>query len=310
MKLIRVILSATVIAGTLVHCRAANEVLSVAVFNFEASDDVARDLGPKVAALLTAQLSLEPQLIMVERAELEKALGEQEMGLSGTISPDAAAKVGHLIGAKILVTGRVMKVEKELILVAKVIGTETSRVYGEMAKANSLFPITDLAADLAKKIVATIIQRSGTLVPKVRSREDRVETIKKRLKPGQLAAVEVRIRERHYGGPTIDPAAETEISLILQQCGFTLVDEKSVQKADFEILGEAFSDFAMRKGNLVSCKARVEVKLRSKADGKLLAADRETTVAVNLSEQIAGKAALAEAGAELAERLLPKLAAR
>ncbi len=303
-------LSATVIAGTLVHCRAANEFLSVAVFNFEAGDEVARDLGPKVAALLSAQLSLEPQLIMVERAELEKVLGEQEMGLSGTISPEAAAKVGHLSGAKVLVTGRVMKVEKELILVAKVIGTETSRVYGEMAKANSLSPITDLAADLAKKIVATIIQRSGTLVPKVRSREDRVETIKKRLKPGQLAAVEVRIRERHYGGPTIDPAAETEISVILQQCGFTLVDEKSVQKADFEILGEAFSEFALRKGNLVSCKARVEVKLRSKADGKLLAADRETAVAVNLSEQIAAKAALAEAGAELAERLLPKLAAR
>jgi len=310
MKLIRVILSTSVIACTLCHCRAANEILSVAVFNFDASDDVARDLGPKVAALLTAQLSLEPQLLMVERAELEKVLGEQEMGLSGTISPDTAAKVGHLIGAKVLVTGRVIKVEKELILVAKVIGTETSRVYGEMAKANNFSPITDLAADLAKKIVTTIIQRSATLVPKVKSREDRVETIKKRLKPGKLAAIEVKIRERHYGGPTIDPAAETEISVILQQCGFTLVDEKSVQRADFEILGEAFSDFAMRKGNLVSCKARVEVKLRSKADGKLLAADRETAVAVNLSEQIAGKAALAEAGAELAERLLPKLAAR
>ena len=49
---------------------------------------------------------------MVERAELEKILGEQELGLSGTVSADTAAKVGNLTGAKVLVTGRVFKLHK------------------------------------------------------------------------------------------------------------------------------------------------------------------------------------------------------
>src|ERR1051325_3566636 len=110
-------------------CQAAQDVLSVAVFDFESKDEAVRDLGPKVATLLNANLSAEPQIMTVERAELEKVLGEQELGLSGIVSPDAVAKVGHLTGAKVLVTGRVFKADKELVLVAKIIGTETSRVY-------------------------------------------------------------------------------------------------------------------------------------------------------------------------------------
>src|SRR5436190_7219570 len=131
---------------------AAQELLTLAVFDFESRDETIRDLGPKVSALLNANLSAEPQIITVERAELEKVLGEQELGLSGTVSPDTAAKLGHLTGAKVLVTGRVFKADKELILVAKIIGTETSRVYGELVKGGLATPITDLSSDLSKKI--------------------------------------------------------------------------------------------------------------------------------------------------------------
>ena len=112
-------------------------VLTVAVFDFESKDEATHDLGPKVASLISAQLSASPNLITVERAELEKALGEQELGLSGTVDPATAAKVGHLTGAKVLVTGRVFNVGDETMIVAKVIGTETSRVYGEVVRAPS-----------------------------------------------------------------------------------------------------------------------------------------------------------------------------
>jgi hypothetical protein len=98
---------------------AANNVLTVAVFDFESKDEAVRDLGPKVATLLNANLSASPSVITVERQELEKALGEQELGLSGTVSADTAAKVGQLTGAKVLVTGRVFKVENQTLIVAK-----------------------------------------------------------------------------------------------------------------------------------------------------------------------------------------------
>jgi hypothetical protein len=280
--------------------------LTVAVFDFESRDEAVRDLGPKVATLLNASLSAEPQIITVERAELEKVLGEQELGNSGTISPASAAKVGHLTGAKVLVTGRVFRADKELVLVAKIIGTETSRVYGELVKGQSATPITDLASDLAKRISATVNQKADTLTVKVESREDRITRIKKLVRQQKLPTLSVKIGERHFGQPVIDPAAETELGLILKECGFNLVSDKSKEQADVEIVGEAFSAYGMRKGNLISCKARIEVKARRRT-GDILAIDRQTSVAVDIAEQTAAKTALQNAAQELAERIVPNL---
>ena len=300
------ILASLLFAGALARA-ATNDVLTVAVFDFESKGEAVRDLGPKVATLINANLSAEPRIITVERAELEKILGEQELGLSGTVSPDTAAKVGNLTGAKVLVTGRVFKAEEELIIVAKVIGTETSRVYGELVKGGANASISDLSAELAKKIAATVNQRGETLVAKVETRDERVEKIKKQIKSDKLPTVSVKIGERHFGQPVIDPAAETELGRILQECGFKLVDDHSTNAPEVEITGDAFSAFGLRKGNLISCKARVEIKVRSK-NGDVLAVDRQTSVAVDITEQTAAKTALQNAAAELAERLLPKLA--
>jgi len=307
----RSLLSLVLATGSLVptahSAPASDQPLTLAIFDFESRDEAVRGLGPKVATLLNANLSTEPQIITVERAELQKALGEQELGLSGTVSPDTAATVGHLTGAKVLVTGRVFKADKELVIVAKIIGTETSRVYGALVQGTGAAPITDLSGSLAKKIAATVSEKSDTLVAKAESREDRIARIKKSLKQGKLPAVSVKIGERHFGQPVIDPAAETELGLILKECGFTLVDDKSSQKADIEISGDAFSAFGMRKGNLISCKARIEVKARQRT-GEILAVDRQTTVAADIAEQTAAKTALQQGAVELAERLVPRLA--
>ncbi|MDB6053406.1 MAG: hypothetical protein JWN25_929 [Verrucomicrobiales bacterium] len=282
------------------------QILPTAILDFESKEEGMRDLGPKVSTLLNALLSADPNLIMVKRAELEKLMGEQELGLSGTVSPETAAKVGHLTGAKVLVTGRVFKVNKETFIVAKVIGTETSRVYGEMVKGAGSSSVSDLSGELAKKIAATIGQKGETLVAKIETRPERIERIKKTLKADNLPSVSVKIPEVHHGPQITDPAAETEFGLILKECGFKLVDEKSAEKADFEITGEAFSAFALRKGNLISCKARIEIKVH-KSNGDIAAVDRQTSVAVDITEPTAAKTALQNAAAELAERVIAKL---
>jgi hypothetical protein len=290
------------------RARAAGpDFISVAVLDFESKDESVRDLGPKVATLVSAHLSAVPELVTVERAELEKILSEQELGLSGAVSVDTAAKVGHLTGAKVLVTGRVFRVDRQMIIVAKVMGTETSRVFGEIVKGNASTPITELSEDLAKKISATVTQKAETLVAKVETREEVVARIKKQLKKENLPKVAVKISERHFGQPVIDPAAETELGKVLQECGFTVVDDSSKEKADVEISGEAFSAYGMRKGNLISCRSRIEIKAR-KTGGDILSVDRESSVAVDIAEQTASKTALQNAAIALAERLLPKIA--
>ncbi len=288
--------------------RAEQNPWTVAIFDFETKEEAIKNLGPKIANLLNAQLSADPKLILVERAELDKAMGEQEMGISGTVSTETAAKIGHLTGAKILITGKAFKVDNDLMIVAKVIGSETSRLYGEIVKAPATGAIDELTAKLAEKISATISGKADTLVAKVLTREDRVEALKQILKDSKRPTVSVKIPEQHFGAHAVDPAAQTELSLILQQLGFTLVDEKSTQKADVEITGEAFSAFGLRRGSLISCKARVELKAQNKKDGAILLVDRETSVSVDIAEQIAAKTALQNGAAELASRLIPKIA--
>ena len=110
---------------------------------------------------------------------------------------------------------------------------------------------------------------------------------------------------------TIDPAAETEVTLFCKESGFTVIDPKEGRKKDADILiqGKAFSKHTVQHGNLISVKARMEVKAIDHATGKIVAVDRQTTVAVDLTEQIAAKNAFQEARAEIAERMLPKTVA-
>jgi hypothetical protein len=307
MKSIRLFLCLAFLTSTARLLAGETLGLTVAVFDFESREEAVRDMGAKFSALLNAHLSLYPGLILVERAELEKTLGEQELGLSGTVSGETAAKLGHLTGAKVLVTGKLFKAERELMAVAKVIGTETSRVYGEMAKGPFGNSLDELAAQLAQKIAVTATHRAETLLARVPTREERVEAMKQALKEAPRPVVSIRIPELHFGSPVNDPAAQTELSLILQEAGFTLVDDKSAKKPEIEITGEAFSAFGMRRGNLVSCKARIELKAQARADGKIIAIERETSVAVDLAEHTAAKTALQNAAAELAVRLAPKL---
>ncbi|HEY3860302.1 MAG TPA: CsgG/HfaB family protein [Verrucomicrobiae bacterium] len=307
MKLILSCAAAALMAFPAINAMAADEPLTVAVFDFESRDEAVRGLGPKVADLLNANLSAEPQIITVERAELEKVLGEQELGLSGAVSSENAAKVGQLTGAKVLVTGRIFTASDEIIVVAKIIGTETSRVYGEIVKGPVHRSLTGLAEELEKKVAADVAQKASTLVAKVESREDRIEKLKKELGVKKRPAVSVRIAEQHFGQHVIDPAAQTEFGHILQECGFPLKDETSTNSADIEISGEAISEYGMRKGNLQSCRSRIEIKARDRATGNLIAVDRQTSVAVDVAEHIAAKTALENGAMELAMRVLPKL---
>lgn len=283
--------------------------LPTAVFDFQAADRSLEKKGAEVGVLLNALLSTNPEVFLVERQEVEKILGEQEFGLSGTVSPESAAKVGALVGAKVLVTGRVFESGGKGYLVAKVIGTETGRVFGEMATTPSLDTLEAPVAQLAEKIAATLAKQSSALVAKVESPEARIERLKKLVSGKKLPAVLVTIPEQHLARPVIDPAAQTELLKTLQEVGFeTVTADKTASRTDIvTITGEAFSEFGMRRGNLVSCRARIEVTVKD-ASGKLLASDRQMDVAVDIAEHIAGKKALESAALKLADRLVSKLA--
>ena len=287
----------------------AVDPLPVAVFDFQAGDRSLEKKGAEVGILLNALLSAQPDVFLVERQEVEKLLGEQELGLSGAVSADTAARVGALVGAKVLVTGRVFESGGKGYLVAKVIGTETGRVFGEMSTTPSLDKLDVAVAELAEKIAATVSGKADSFVAKVESAEARVERLKKLVSGKKLPAVLVVIPEQHLARPVIDPAAQTELMLVLRAVGFEVVTrEETAGRTDVATIhGEAFSEFGMRRGNLVSCRARIEVVVKD-ATGKTLGADRQMDVAIDIAEHVAGKKALESAALKLADRLVSLLA--
>lgn len=318
MNSLRILCSATLIALLMTSTLPAQKkdkgeeeftVYPVAVFPFSERGRDASELGNQVTDLLFANLVTNPEMYLVEREDIDKLFTEQELNRSGLIDPGQATQIGHLTGAKILVTGSVLVVGDKMYLVAKIIGTETSRVLGASVKGAVDDELDGLVEELAKNVASTITERAKDLVAETVTKEGRLAALIKKTGKGQRPSVWIDVPERHVGQTTFDPAAETELTLFCKELGFEVIDHKEGNRKDADVVlaGEGFSQFASRHGNLVSVKARLEVKALDRASGKVLAIDRQTSVAVDLAEQIAGKTALQDAAVSIAERLLPKL---
>jgi TolB-like protein len=286
-------------------------VYPAAVLPFQERGAEVKGLGSQMTDLLFVQLVADPELYLVERDELTKVLEELELNLSGLVNPAQALDVGHLTGAKILITGSVLQAGGHLYVIAKIIGTETSRVLGASVKGRPDDDLDRLARELATEVANTVKSRAADLVAKPVTRTDRLEMLREKLGKGPRPTVAIQVTERHVGQRTIDPAAETELTLFCRELGFPVVDGAQGDRGQADVLltGEGFSEFAARHGQLISVRARLELKAVERRTGRVLAIGRQTTVAVDLTEQIAGKTALQEAAAELAPRILPQLAA-
>ena len=279
--------------------------LSVAVYDFTDADKIGGSYGNKVTALITADLSAESDLAMVERSELKKALGEQSLGLSGMVNSDQAAKIGQLTGAKVLVSGQVIKIDAQhLVVVANIVGTETGRLFAEKAEGAPQ-NLTDLTAELSRKIAQNIREHAATFVVETQSHEEYLQRIVNSIKGTNRPTVLVEFR---FPSSVRQHTANTEMGLILQRAGFTVVDAKSDQKPDVEITGMAASETARNKNDLYSARTVIEAKVQDRRTGRIIAVDRQVGEAVEAGNMTAWRSSTTKAVDALAERLLPQLA--
>lgn len=150
----------------------------------------------EVAELFGVFLGTNLEITLVERAEIDRILGEQTLGLSGLTAPDSAAKVGQLLGAKALITGRIIPTGDKTLIVAKVISTETSRVFGETVPAGK--DLTAPLEELSKKVGALLRNNHAAFAPKIVTREDRVAKLREVVK-GCYAKQHEQVQSTNYG---------------------------------------------------------------------------------------------------------------
>jgi hypothetical protein len=277
--------------------------LTVAILDFDAGTATAGgtgDLGKQATEAIAALLTGTKGIKLVDRASMAKLLAEHSLNLTGMVDSDNAVKIGKLVGAKILVTGKIFTLGKSTYVTAKIIGTETSLVEGVLVKGEENEDVGTLVASLADKLGKQLVTSGPKLIAAEDGPDGKLEALKSKLAKLAKPTVIVNITEEHHGMVTqpIDPAVETEMRSLLQDCGFTVVDADHAagSAATYKITGEAFSEYAARVGNLVSCAGRAEINITTIPDGKVVLTTRTTQRGVDLAERIAGKNALQKAG--------------
>lgn len=315
--------------------------LTLAVLDFDVPPGEAEGLGAQIAEALTAMLSGESGVTVVDRTRLASSLQEHELALSGVADGADAPRIGRLVGAKLLVVGRSFELGKSRMLTAKLIGTETTLTTTVMAKGNLDAPIDEMVVELGGKLIEAVANRGPELVASSEP-VDPIPALTERLKGAALPVVAVAIPEEHRfrvalrpdgGGLSQppDPAVETEIKKLLIDAGADVRDvpgnelaewvarynadrstawPQTLEGVELVIVGEAFSETGLSLGNLRTASARAEINVISRHDGRIVRADRTTTRAVDVAEAVAGKTALEKAGRQLGAGILQYLAHR
>jgi len=288
--------------------QAAEQPMTLAVLPFTSTDPHNQGPAEEATAAIEAALSNSAQLWLIERQSLESILEEQGLGLSAATSSPAA--VGSLLGANLLVIGKVTPSSdgEGATITGKIMSVDTGRVFLARSKANDQDGIERAGREIANTLSKKALSNRNQMIAKQVSPEERLAALRKKLNGKTLATITVDIPEVHISRTIPDPAAETELKRVLADCGFKLLNPNSGETPDYQIKGEGFSEFAMRRGVMVACRARVEVKVIPSNSSKSEIVDRETTSAIDVAENVAAKSALQEAGFILAERLAPKMA--
>ncbi|HEV2749501.1 MAG TPA: CsgG/HfaB family protein [Gemmatimonadales bacterium] len=132
----------------------------IAVMPFDNSGSYGQDkenfdaLQKGIAGMLISELAANPAARVVERAEIQKLLEEQNLGATGRVDPQTAAKVGKIVGARYVITGAFIDFYGDFRLDARLVNVETTeivKVETDRMQRDHLFDIIrNVAARLMK----------------------------------------------------------------------------------------------------------------------------------------------------------------
>jgi len=297
------LLATIVMPGFLAAAEPALPPITAAAFDVECVSPALKDRAGQFSVLFQAELAAQPNLAMVERAQLDTAVGELSLGASGMVDPSTATKVGRLTGAKTLILTKAIGSPTDMTVVTKIIGSETGRVFA-VTEAIGSSDTQSAAKRLAEKVAAAVKSHATEILAPSEDPTAREAKMKALVAGKNLQTITISIPEQHITRPVRDPAAETEIARTLGGLGFSIFEQSAAEKVAIRITGEAISELGTRHGDFISCRARVEIKVVDTASGRVLLQDRQTEVVADISEAIAAKTALQNAGVKLAERII------
>jgi TolB-like protein len=161
---------ATQPGGTLSTPVAASKTLNLAVWDFDNNSMAGGDLDYLTKALsemLLTDLAQTPNIRLVERVNLRKALEEQNLGSSQLTSEESRLKLGHIVGANNMAFGSFVAMGNKIRIDVRVIDVETSLVkFSEDAitqPKDVAKHIQIIARHIASKLANSTVADEGTV---------------------------------------------------------------------------------------------------------------------------------------------------
>lgn len=110
-----------------------NPVRSIVFLGFQSEDIPASGLAI-LSELVRREISIAPGFALVERADLDALLREQELSLSDAFDPKGAVRIGRLTGAQSLMVGRIGILGTLYIISLRIVDVETGTVERAMTE--------------------------------------------------------------------------------------------------------------------------------------------------------------------------------
>lgn len=154
-----------------VYCDFKKTKIAVIDFEIQGEGFETEDMGKIVAEWLITALVQEGRFDVIERRLLEQVLKEQNLGASGVVDAQSASKIGKVLGARIVISGSVIKLPRFAEVNARLIDVETGSILAaESVKSDVTVRLAELITMMAGKIMKNfplegyIVQRTGNTV--------------------------------------------------------------------------------------------------------------------------------------------------
>ncbi|MEX2465493.1 MAG: CsgG/HfaB family protein [Gemmatimonadota bacterium] len=133
---------------------AQQDLPTVAVMDFTGfmmggGTDAQISLGKAVTAMLVTEFSGRAGIQVVERAEIQDMLREQDLALSGRLDESSAIQVGKLLGAQYVLHGQVTSILEDMRMDIRAIDVETSEIIAVMKKNDRTSALLGVVVALA-----------------------------------------------------------------------------------------------------------------------------------------------------------------
>lgn len=293
--------------------------IRVAVFDLDVLKGV--DLEP---AALTDQVNTMlagmEKVTIVNRDQVKKVADEHKMNLAGLVDAGSAIELGKFLSAQYVIVGRASRIDQTNYLVLKIVDVTTTVQTTVSTKAAT-----------QNGLEALLERLTGVLTPQIKKlqkpqqavADEMFKKLRESVQPLAGKTVLVDVSETHVNRPLADPAAQLAVANRLRALGLTVIVPKDPiegwkrwlletgkygeTKIDYLIEGEGTSAYAAEIQGLVSCRARVELRVIAVPGRAVTVSDKGVAARVDLVEALAAKAALEDAGVNALDTVLVQL---